>query len=217
MFRLGQKNMPRHSLTPRICRQLFVVSLFVVVFTAAVHPTTIKAEPAKNSPDAVSAAKRFTQIFDEICYSALPDLAPVISAAKERNWTPVTGSALQAFAPEAPATTLQAWSFTEAGSKLQIAISSSPADAALAEALPAFAKATAFGCSLILPGTVPPATLETALEKMVGRAPDESFHQKPFNATLWSGITDELAALLYHYKPDSGHPGGLISFVVLKK
>ena len=162
-------------------------------------------------------ANRVAKLFDEICYSNLPNLDPIARLAKTRGWKPITGNALKAHAPEVPPDLLKAWSFLDQGVKFRVSVSSGPVDQTFAKAFPAFAKSNAFACSLILPGLVPQSVMGTALTKLVGRPADESYDQTPFNVNFWSGITDELAALMYHYKPDSGRPGGLISFVVLKK
>ncbi|MCH9764921.1 MAG: hypothetical protein K0U34_02870 [Alphaproteobacteria bacterium] len=189
------------------------LALIAGVVTVATPISCFAAEPTAQS----DKADAYTKLFDEICYANLPDLAPILGLAKDRHWTPLTGKALKAFSPEVPPEDLKAWSFLKDGKKLHVSISSGPVDEALAKALPAFAKSRAFACSLNLPGVVPQRDLEKALQTLVGRVADESYDQAPFKVNFWSGITDELAALMYHYKPDTGRPGGLISFVVLKK
>lgn len=162
-------------------------------------------------------AHQLAQLFDEICYSTLPDFEPIYERAKDGAWSPITGKALAVFAPEVKPDVLKAWSFAHGKATLKVSVSSSPVNQALADALPDFANSMAYACSLNLPGIVSQADLTNALQQLVGRTADETYDQDPFKVDFWSGITDDLAALLYHYKPRSKQPGGLISFVVLKK
>lgn len=188
------------------------------LFTAAViWGSGGSAAGAKDSVRETKSTQPFVKIFDDVCYSNLPDLAPILTLAKQKKWKAITGLALQAYAPSVKPDKLQAWSFEEGGSTLRVSISTAPVDKALAEALPGFAKSRAFACSLNLPGREPQTKIDKALENLVGRQADEKFDQGPFKVRFWSGITDEIAALLYYYAPKSGNPGGLISFVVLQK
>lgn len=183
---------------------------------SSISAQTSNVESSKEAGQSDEASQT-AKLFDEICYSTLPDFLPILERAKKQKWKPITGAALKAFAPEVPPDQLKAWSFLTNGIKYQISISSGTADKALQESLPAFAQSRAFACSLILPGRIAQPVMDAALQKLVGRKADESYDVDRFKVDFWSGITDQLAALMYHYKPKSGAPGGLISFVVLKK
>lgn len=198
---------------PNVRFSNFTPILVAVIVTAG----SVSQGGAEEASSPTEKAKHYSQLFDKICYSTLPDMTPIMRLAKKDGWTPITGKALEAYAPEVPPDQLKAWSFTDSGAELKISISSGPVDDTLKSVLPAFANARASACSLILPGQVPQKALEPALNALVGRGADETYPQDPFNVHLWSGVTEELAALLYYYRPKSGRPGGLISFVVLKK
>lgn len=161
--------------------------------------------------------ENIAKLFDEICYSSMPDFAPVATRAKSENWTAITGNALQAYRPSAETDYIRAWSFKHHGQTIRIALSSSPVDPPMAQILPAFGKGRAYACSLILPGAHAQDAMAAAMKQIVGRAPDETYPEPPWTVDFWSGITDDIAALLYHYRPKSGRRGGLYSFVVLKK
>lgn len=195
----------------------FVLTLTCVCAVAL----KLQAEPQPNNAEStikqIEQANQSAKLFDDICYSSLPDFMPILKLAKNQKWNPITGAALKAYAPDVPPDQLKAWWFLVDGAKFQVSISSGPADKALQEVLPAFAKSRAFACSLILPGRTAQPAMDRALQTLVGRPADESYDAGRFKVHFWSGITDQLAALMYHYKPKSGAPGGLISFVVLKK
>lgn len=193
-----------------------VVSALIVMLLAG-QSVIAQAKPAAEGAADAANASQTAKLFDDICYSTLPELQPIANLAKKDKWQPITGLALKAYAPEVPPDLLKAWSFRVNGVKYRASISSGPVDTTLQSAFPAFAKARAFACSLILPGRVAQSAMDEALQKLVGRAADERYDSGLFKVHFWSGVTEQLAALMYHYRPKSGAPGGLISFVVLKK
>jgi len=214
-----ERDLVLNSTSSCILWRQHIVALLACALICTLAPNKdVAAQPvaSSESPD-TKQANQTAKLFDDICYSNLPEFRPIINQAKKQKWTPITGDALRAFAPEVAPDQLQAWSFLKDGVKFQISISSGPADKALQEALPKFANARAFACSLILPGLSAQSAVDQAVQKLIGRPADERYEAAPFKVHFWSGITDQLAALMYHYKPKSGAPGGLISFVVLKK
>lgn len=161
-------------------------------------------------------AQRNAQLFDEICYANLPDLAPILELAKQNKWTAIKGPALKAYAPEVTPEKLKAWVFEDGGIKMRVSISVGPVDDHLKAELPTFKNAHAFACSLILPGLAAQKDMRAALQNLVGRPFDETYDQAPFKVEVWRGIAQDLAAMMYYFKPKSGAPGGLMSFIVLK-
>ncbi len=207
------------STSRRAQRRRHVLSVVTwTVVCALTEPFTAAAKQDQaESAGEIEQATQYAKLYDDICYSNLPDFSPIMARAKKQKWKAITGTALKAYAPEVPPDQLKAWSFLVDGVKFHVSISSGPADKALQEAMPAFAKSRAFACSLILPGHVAQPVMDDALQNLVGRPADAHYEVDLFKVHFWSGITDQLAALMYHYKPKSGGPGGLISFVVLKK
>lgn len=196
--------------------QLSIVTLFVAqvcLCTARAEDKNQIARQMSGAPSAQSLAK----LFDDVCYTPLPDFTAIRAMAKKNGWTAITGDELQKFAPEVPPDVLEAWRVTLSGQPVSIAISSSPIDQQLAKAFPDFATARAFACTVIPPPVTSSEDMNKALRALIGRDRDESFENAPFTVHLWSGVTDTMAALLYHYQPQSRPHGGLISFVVLKK
>lgn len=173
------------------------------------------ANPAATLPEKAGAA-RSVALFDQACYETTPDLALIEKKAAEQKWTALTGTALKAFSPDASAEMLKAWTFKDKGRTFHVSMARSALDAAMKEAMPAFADGKSYSCSLNLSGKTPPEEISAAMQALIGRAADETFDQPPFAVEFWSGVTPDLAALVYHYRPKSGKPGGLLSVVVLK-
>lgn len=164
-----------------------------------------------------AGAERTVALFDRICYETTPDFAPLLARAKSEKWKPLKGKRLKAFAPDAPTSDLKAWQFNDLGRTFFVSIITGDVDQPLQEAMPAFAKGKAASCSLNLPGRTPVTDISKAVQALIGRPPDDSWDQSPLTANTWIGVTDDVAALVYHYFPKTGKPGGLLSVVVLTK
>jgi hypothetical protein len=171
----------------------------------------------KSSLPEQAGAERTIALFDQICYETTPDFSPLLARAKSEKWKPLKGKRLKAFAPEAPTSELKAWQVKDRGGSFFVSIITGDVDPPLKEAMPAFANAKAASCSLNLPGKTPVAEISKALQALIGRPPDDRWDQAPLTANTWIGVTDNVAALVYHYFPKTGKPGGLISVVVLSK
>lgn len=156
-------------------------------------------------------------LFDLLCYSTMPDIAAVEAHATEQKWQALTGKDLDAFRPAVETDLLRAWAFDDNGTRFQVTITQSPMDDQSKAEFPAYAEATNYACSLVLPAG-PPASAEIGaeMEKLLERKPDEVYEDGPWKVSAWSGATAEIMVLLYHYAPKSGAPGGLLSMTVFQ-
>lgn len=169
------------------------------------------AGPSSASPD---EAEHVVSLFSRLCYDAMPDLEAV-EAAIDPAWQPLTGADLEAFRPSADTTLLKAWNIMDEARAFSLAISSGPMDEQGQADFPAFSDATNFGCSLVLKATeAPPGAIQAGLEKLLQRKADETFDQGLLQASAWTGGSDGILVVLYHYWPKSGAPGGLLSMTV---
>lgn len=165
----------------------------------------------------LAGAARTVALFDRICYETTPDFSKIEHQASQDKWKAVTGDALKAYAPQGKAELLKAWTFQDMGQTFHVSIARSVLDSEMKQAMPAFANGQSYSCSLNLPGKAPSKDIAEAMHSLIGRGADESFDQPPFAVQFWSGVTEDLAAMVYYYQPKSGKPGGLLSLVVLKK
>lgn len=191
--------------------------------TSATRPGVVKATlaatllwigltgPAAASPE---QAEHVIGLFSRLCYEPMPDL-DAVEAAVDPAWQPLAGEELEGFRPSADTALLKAWNIVDQGGNFSLAISSGPMDEQGQADFPAFSDATNFGCSLVLNATeVPPGAVQAGLEKLLEREADESFEQGPLDVSAWTGGSDEILVILYHYAPKSGAPGGLLSMTV---
>jgi hypothetical protein len=156
--------------------------------------------------------------FDEHCYAVMPDIAAVEAKAASEKWTALEGKELDAFRPAVEPQVLKAWTLDVAGKEHTVAVTQSAMDDQSKSDFPAFADATNFACSVLLPTDgAPPAEIGAALETLLTRKPDDAYDEGPFKVSAWTATTDKLMVFVYHYSPKTGHPGGLLSMIVFKK
>ena len=154
-------------------------------------------------------------IFKTVCFDPMPDTAAVEKMAGTYGFRPITGAALQAFAPSASPQYLKAWEVDDHDRTFKVAVSIAGVDASTAEQFPKYAKGSATGCTVILPAKDKPADVTAAMKVLAERDADTAYEAGPFNVTLWVGQTEQNVFLIYHYAPKSGQPGGLMSIVTL--
>ena len=154
-------------------------------------------------------------VYKTVCFDPMPDTAALEEMAGTLGFRPITGDALKAFAPSASPKYLKAWDVDDHDRTFKVSVSIADVDASLAEDFPKFAKGTATGCTVILPGMDNPADVAAAMKVLTERDADTTYEAGPFNVTLWVGETDQNVFLIYHYAPKSGQPGGLLSIVTL--
>lgn len=157
-------------------------------------------------------------LFDRHCYSRLPDLAGLEVHATENKWVALSGSKLDAFRPAVEPKVLKAWTFSEASNTYTVTVTASDMEEKSKSDFPNFADATNYACSLLLPGDkIKSPEIGIAMEKLIERKADETYDEGPWKVSAWSGQTDELLVLVYHYAPKSGAAGGLLSMTLFQK
>lgn len=162
-------------------------------------------------------AQHSVWIYQTVCVQPMPDTAAVEKMAETYGFTPITGQALQGFAPSAKPDYLKAWTVTDHERSFRVATSIANVDAQLAEQFPAYAKGKATGCTVILPGKDDPKGVAQVMKQLWERDPDASYEAGPFQVSTWVNQSETNAFLIYHYAPKSGKPGGLLSLVTLSK
>lgn len=175
-----------------------------------------QAKPAKSEPAASSAARNVL-LFDKLCYEMLPNLAGLEAHASKLKWTAITGRRLQAFAPPVKPKVLKAWAFEDFKTRFQIAITQSDMDEQAKKDFPAFTNAQAYSCSLILPAKFPRAQMSAAMQKLMGRKPDENVEQGRLIIASWHGQDKTRKVIINHMGAKTGGPGGLLSVTLMVK
>lgn len=187
-----------------------------VLTQTALAQTKPAAKPAEN-PASKPGAARSALLFDKLCYEMVPNFASLEKRAASLKWQPITGPKLQGFKPAAPAKVLKAWVLADFGVKYQIAISHSDMDDQSKKSFPGFANAQVYSCSLVLPAKEPRAKISAAMQKLMGRKPDEAFDQGRLVFNSWNGQDKTRRVIINHMGAKAGGPGGLISVTLMIK
>ncbi|MEL6375385.1 MAG: hypothetical protein AAFR04_15615 [Pseudomonadota bacterium] len=156
-------------------------------------------------------------VFQTVCVNPMPSTSALEKMAKQFGFKPVTGKALQGFAPQAKPEYLKAWAFPDHARVFRVAVAISAVDAELGKNFPAYAKGKATGCTVVLPAKDKPAMVTAGMQQLLERKPDETYPAGPFKVNVWINEARGNVLLVYHYAPANGKPGGLISLVTLTK
>jgi hypothetical protein len=177
----------------------------------------IASAQQKAAVPAKPGAARTVLLFDKLCYEMVPNFAGLEAHANKMKWSAITGQRLQGFKPAAPPKVLKAWSLTDLGAKFMIAISQSDMDAQGKKDFPAFADAQSYSCSLVLPAKWPRADMAAAMQKLMGRKPDEQSEQGRLIFSSWGGVDKTRRVIINHMGMKTGGPGGLLSVTLMLK
>lgn len=156
-------------------------------------------------------------MFNIFCLSHLPDLDGIATAAGFGEFAEMVGAELDPYHPEVRADNLRGWKFHDDKDEYILIASKSKPDDVFKKAVPAFAKSTNYGCSLLIPTKQPNAAVLAGLAKLLGRAPDEEWDEGPMHVHSWSGQTDKLLSNVYFYAPPAGAPTAVLSANVFVK
>lgn len=187
------------------------IGALVAAALALVGPAAAE-DAAKKAPTGAS------NMFNVFCLSHLPDLDGIATAAGFGEFAEMVGAELEPYHPQVRADVLRGWKFHDATDEYVLLSSKSKPDEVFKKAVPAFAKSTNYGCSLLVPAKQQSNTeLLAALSKLLGRAPDEEWDEGAMHVYSWSGQTDKLLSNVYLYAPPAGAPTAVLSANVFVK
>jgi len=181
------------------------IGAFMVAVLALAGPAAAQGAPRKEPANA-------SNMFNVFCLSHLPDLDGIATAAGFGEFAEMVGAELETYHPPVRADALRGWKFHDATDEYVLISSKSKPDDVFKKAVPAFAKSTNYGCSLLVPAKQQSnAELLAALSKLLGRAPDEEWEEGAMHVYSWSGQTDKLLSNVYFYAPPAGAPTAVLS------
>ena len=170
---------------------------------------------AQDLPEDPGAA-RTVGMFDLFCFSQVPDIT-AIAAIADGSFDEIQGAERQQYLPTGMSGDVRAWRFSDLGQDYVLTTLRTAPDDAFKADFPDFAESTSYGCSLILPQQDPQADILREMTGLLEREPDESWDQEPLTVNSWSGQTESLMVNVFHYAPEDGRPGGLLSVVTFVK
>ncbi len=156
-------------------------------------------------------------LFNQICYTQVPDVAKIQDMAKRFAWNPMVGEDLERFTTLKTPSLLEGWDFllSERIYRL-VVVQSEPSDSFLAT-FPDMADGTATSCTLVLDGGDDADVIYERLTTMVGKEPtSKDAPDSQLLTTTWAGGIDTIKVFVF-YKTDALKRANLINVTIVTK
>ncbi len=156
-------------------------------------------------------------LFNEICYSQVPDVSAIADMAKRFAWEPMGGDDLQRFTTIKTPTLLEGWDMRLSERIYRIGIVQSEPSNALMASFPDLTDATATSCSMVLDGQDDAQLIFDRMVTLVGKAPDNQ--DQPDEAlltTTWSGGNADVKVFVF-LKTDRLKRANLMNVTIVTK
>jgi len=156
-------------------------------------------------------------LFNEICYTQVPDVASIQDMAKRFAWEPMGGDDLQRFTTIKTPALLEGWDMRLSERIYRIGIVQSEPSDALVASFPDLASATATSCSMVLDGQDEGQIIFDRMTTLVGKAPDSQ--DQPENellTTTWSGGNTDVKVFVF-LKTDRLKRANLMNVTIITK
>jgi len=137
-------------------------------------------------------------LFNEICYTQIPDVAKFDDMATRFAWEPMGGEDLERFSSVKTPTLLKGWDFLLEERIYRIGlVQSAPRDSFI-ETFPDFADAVATSCTVVLDGNDSAETIFERMNVLVGKEPaSKDVSDGDLLTTTWSGGNDTVIVLVF--------------------
>ncbi len=156
-------------------------------------------------------------LFNEVCYTQVPDVAKIQDMAKRFAWSPIGGEDLESFTTIKTPSLLEGWDIrlSERIYRLGI-VQSEPSDSFIAS-FPDMADGTAASCTLVLDGRDDAQLILERLNTMVGKEPTtKDVADGQLLTTTWSGGNDTVKVFVF-YKTDALQRANLMNVTIVTK
>ena len=184
-------------------RKRTVGSVLLAFALAAPVPALAAGDILPDGP----GAKRIVRLFDLFCMTHVPNLETIAEIASA-NFEELKDKALERYRPAREPEELRAWRFSEYGGEFALVTARQAPGAGASPPDPAFAAATSYDCTLVLPDDIAQSDIRKELTTLMARAPDDTLKAGPVHAARWNGRTPEMLVNVLHYGPANGEPGG---------
>jgi len=156
-------------------------------------------------------------LFNEVCYTQVPDVAKIQDMAKRFAWGPMGGEDLESFTTIKTPSLLEGWDIrlSERIYRLGI-VQSEPSDSFIAS-FPDMAGGTATSCTMVLDGRDDAQLILERLNTMVGKEPTtKDVADDQLLTTTWSGGSDTVKVFVF-YKTDALQRANLMNVTIITK
>ncbi len=156
-------------------------------------------------------------LFNEVCYTQVPDVAKIQDMAKRFAWGPMGGEDLESFTTVKTPSLLEGWDIRLSERIYRLGIVQSEPSDSFIETFPDMADGTATSCTLILDGRDDAQLIFERLKTMVGKEPTtKDVADAQLLTTTWSGGSDTVKVFVF-YKTDALQRANLMNVTIITK
>jgi len=137
-------------------------------------------------------------LFNEICYTQVPDVKKINNMATRFAWEPMGGEDLERFTTIKEPAVLEGWDMRLSQRIYRLGLVQSEPSDAFIKSFPDLADATATSCTMVLDGQDDAQTIFDRLNTLIGKAPTTTeVPDGELLTTTWSGGNDELKVFVF--------------------
>ena len=156
-------------------------------------------------------------LFNEICYTQVPDVGKIQDMATRFAWNPMGGEDLERFTSIKEPSLLKGWDIRLENRIYRLGIVQSAPNDTFINSFPDLADATATSCTMVLDGQDDGQIIFDRMNTMVGKAPSsEKVEDGQLLTTTWSGGNDALKVFVF-YKTDGLDRANLINVTIVAR
>jgi len=187
----------------------FVISSAFVCASAISSNVYAQAEPGSETDP--------VYLFNEVCYTQVPDVAKIQDMAKRFAWGPMGGEDLQRFTTIKTPTLLEGWDIRLSERIYRLGIVQSEPSDTFQKNFPDMADAVATSCTMVLDGRDDADLILERLNTMIGKEPaTKDVADAQLLTTTWSGGNDTVKVFVF-YKTDALKRANLMNVTIVTK
>lgn len=156
-------------------------------------------------------------LFNEICYTQVPDVEKIQDMATRFAWNPMGGEDLERFTSIKEPSLLKGWDIRLESRIYRLGLVQSAPNDTFIKSFPDLADATATSCTLVLDGQDDGQIIFDRMNTMVGKAPSsEKVEDGQLLTTTWSGGNDAVKVFVF-YKTDGLDRANLMNVTIVAR
>ena len=156
-------------------------------------------------------------LFNEVCYTQVPDVAKIQDMAKRFAWRPMGGEDLESFTSIKTPTLLEGWDIRLSERIYRLGIVQSEPNDSFIASFPEMADGTATSCTMVLDGRDDAQLILGRLNTMIGKEPTtKDVADAQLLTTTWSGGSDTVKVFVF-YKTDASQRANLMNVTIIEK
>lgn len=156
-------------------------------------------------------------LFNEICYTQVPNVAQIQDMAERFAWGPMGGKDLERFTSIKTPTILEGWDIRLSQRIYRLGIVQSEPSDSFIQTFPDMADGVATSCTMVLDGQDDAQTIYERLNVMVGKEPTtRDVPDDQLLTTTWSGGNDSIKVFVF-LKTDAIDRANLMNVTIVAK